>query len=35
VTSSGNPLNERLGGYCWGLVPRVLWAIGYDPIFWI
>jgi hypothetical protein len=24
-----------LDGYCQGLVPRVPWAIGYGPKFWI
>jgi hypothetical protein len=35
VTSSGHPLDRRLGGYCRGLVPWVPWFIGYDPITWI
>jgi hypothetical protein len=25
------PLDGRLGGYCWVLVPRVLWVTGYGP----
>jgi hypothetical protein len=33
VTDSGHPLDEWLGGYCHGNVPRVLWATGYDPKF--
>jgi hypothetical protein len=31
VTSSGHLLNEGLGGYCWGNIPRVPRVPSYGP----
>jgi hypothetical protein len=31
VNGPGQPLDERLRGYCWSHVPRVPRAIGYGP----
>jgi hypothetical protein len=35
VTGSSNPLDGGLTVYCRGNVPRVPWATGYGPKFWI
>jgi hypothetical protein len=31
VNGLDNPLDEMVGGYCWGLIHQVLQATGYDP----
>jgi hypothetical protein len=31
VTGSGHLLNGWLEVYCWGNLPQVPWAAGYDP----